>query len=224
LFSTAQCLDPCVCTLHALSKFRKEELSKLHVLSTVCLAFSWMQHSETHKNESLKEPRSGTRVWLAWQGSLLAPWSLPAGSMARTAGMERGTDSSCRGSGAAGCKGRKTSMRPPQLNPQSAPGEAQSRSPRAPRASETAAAADADADADADRADAGSNGSRTRSGPGGRYKRGQRVKHQPQLLTTQQETIIMLQCELEQAKWATLQARRFAAPPLAKPRKNEDVD
>lgn len=236
MFSTAQCLDPWVCTLHALSKFRKEEFSKLHVLSTVRLAFSWMQHSEIHKNESLKEPRSGTRVWLARQGSLLAPWSLPAGSMARTAGMERGTDSSCRGSGAAGCKGRKTSPRPPQLNPQSAPGEAQSRSPRAPRASETAA------DADADQADGGSNGSRTRSGPGGRYKKGQRSKHQPQplttgpqplttqqdnhpqLLTTQQETIIMLQCELEQAKWATLEARRFAAPPLAEPRENEDVD
>ena len=50
------------------------------------------------------------------------------------------------------------------------------------------------------------------------------MKHQPQLLTTQQETIIMLQCELEQAKWATLEARRFAAPPLAEPRENEDVD
>jgi len=218
LFSTAQCLDPWVCTLHALSKFRKEEFSKLHVLSTVCLAFSWMQHSEMHKNESLKEPRSGTRVWLARQGSLLAPWSLPAGSMARTAGMKRGTDSSCRESSAAGCKGRKTSPRPPQLNPQSAPGEAQSRSPRAQRAAE------ADADADADQADGGSNGSRTRSGPGGRYKRGQRLKRQPQLLTAQQETIIMLQCELEQAKWATLEARRFAAPPLAEPRENEDVD
>ena len=171
----------------------------------------------------MKEPRSGTHVWLAWQGSLLAPWSLPAGSMARTAGMERGADSSSRGSGAAGQTGRKRSPWPPQLNPQSAPGEAQSRSPRAPRASEAHEPTHSP-DADADRADAGSNGSRTRSGPGGRYKRGQRLKHQPQLLTAHQETIIMLQCELEQAKWATLEARRFAAPPLAEPRENEDVD
>ena len=33
---------------------------------------------------------------------------------------------------------------------------------------------------------------------------------------------MMLQCELEQAKWATWEARRFIAPTLAEIRKNDD--
>ena len=33
---------------------------------------------------------------------------------------------------------------------------------------------------------------------------------------------MMLQCELEQAKWATWEARRFTAPTLAEIRKNDD--
>jgi len=40
--------------------------------------------------------------------------------------------------------------------------------------------------------------------------------------TKEQEAVMMLKCELEQAKWATLEALRFTAPTLAEIRKNDD--
>ena len=150
---------------------------------------------------------------------------MPATSMARTAGMERGAESSS-GSSSTCENGRKKSPQPapPPRPPRNAPGGAQSGQEQGAKRPKPMNSLSVAVDDDVASADAVSNESKARSGPGGRYKRGQRLKHQPQLLTAHQETIIMLQCELEQAKWATLEARRFAAPPLAEPRENEDVD
>ena len=136
--------------------------------------------------------------------------------------MERGTEAS-PGSSTAGEHGRKRSPGTPQPKPTSGPFEAQRRQEQAIKRPKPLSSLSVTADAD--RADAESNQSSKRSGAGGRYKPGQRNRtkfKEKTLPTAQQENIMMLQCELEQARWATWEARRFIAPTLAELREKDN--
>ena len=152
--------------------------------------------------------------------------------------MERGAESCLSSSSTCG-NGRKRSPQPTTPRPpRNAPHGAQSGQEQGAKRPKPRNSLSIAADDDAASAKGASEKSKTRSGPGGRYQAGQRDrrKHkmpkqqeqQPteeqQVPTKEQEAVMMLKCELEQAKWATLEARRFAAPPLAEPRENEDVD